>query len=148
MKGDVEGVQSRKDMIGKLPLKSISGGEVYFPCLHLSLNGIWRGKRNYVPYPPQGCELHCADVTSTPNPIPLFRSFLTFYHLHFQDNNTLWRHTVNKTHAGKDYITLLWWHFLSLSLLSSRTFPKMMSLFSACLLSDGLNWGFSVDGCV
>lgn len=50
---------------------------VCFPCLHLLLNRMWRGKWNYVLYPSQGCELHCEVVTSTPNPIKFFRSYLT-----------------------------------------------------------------------
>lgn len=34
--------------------------------------------------------------------------------------------------AGRAYITILWLHFVSLSLPSSKTFPKMHHLFLAC----------------
>lgn len=40
-------------------------------------------------YTPKGCELHCEEVASNPNPIHLFRSFLTFYHLHLHNNITI-----------------------------------------------------------
>lgn len=63
---------------------------VYFPCLHLLLNGLWRGKTVM-------CDILLKVVNSIvkeshPLQTPFsffFRSFLTFYNIHLQDNYSL-----------------------------------------------------------